>query len=389
MKLTRTTILLAGSLTLGACATGEQLTHPRATPPASARDAHATAATRGERTDDSRVRAWEDASRRAIRSGLSIAPSFRERVRFPAGAPHAIAYRFALREGQVLRIAYRPLDGDVTLFTEMFEYLGGEVYRPAGATPRGSTELTFTARTTGEYVLRLQPEIGGSGLFEVAVDGDSPLAFPVADASLRDIRSHFGDGRDGGARSHEGVDIFAPRGTPVVAAADGRVTQVGSNGIGGRFVWLADANGGLTYYYAHLDEHRVAQGAWVRAGDTIGTVGNTGNASGTSPHLHFGVYRTGRVALDPAPLLAGAGPVDFHAEVDAEMLGRWARTSGDRVRLRSSPSLAGAILAELTAATPVFVLGGVPDWHRVLLPDGTTGFMSSEFTRLEAVQPEP
>jgi peptidoglycan LD-endopeptidase LytH len=377
MNLTRTTLVVVGcALTLGGCVPGEITSMPR--PTGTPRDSHATAASR---SDAAALRAWEEASRRAVRSGLSIAPSFRERVRFPGGAPHAVAYRFTLREGQLLQVRQHALDGGAPLFTEMFQHLGGEVYRPAGSARGGAEDLAFTAPVTGEYVLRLQPQIGGSGLYEIAVDADAPLVFPVAFGSTRDIRSGFGEARDGGARAHAGVDIFAPRGTPVVATAEGRVTQVASNPIGGLVIWLADGHSGLTYYYAHLDEHRVRQGQWVAAGDTIGTVGNTGNARGTSPHLHFGIYRPGRIALDPAQLLVDAPDATIRAEVDAGMLGRWALTSANRVRLRSSPSMAGAILAELSAATPLFVLGGVSDWHRVLLADGTSGFVAAEFTR--------
>jgi peptidoglycan LD-endopeptidase LytH len=370
--------MVGAALTLGGCVHGERIMQPRPGSATAVRDAYAA---ERARADAAAVQAWEEASRRAVRSGLSIAPSFSERVRFPAGEPHAIAYRFTLREGQALRVRHNALDGGGLLFSEMFQHLGGEIYRPARTARHGSSDLSFTAHTTGEYVLRLQPGIGGSGLYEITVDGDSPLVFPVASAGLHDIRSHFGDPRDGGARRHEGVDIFAPRGTPVLAAADGRVTQVAANAVGGLVIWLADANGGVSYYYAHLDEHRVAQGDLVAAGDTIATVGNTGNARGTSPHLHFGIYRPGRVALDPAPLLTGATAPAIHADVDPELLGSWATTSAARVRLRASPSLAGAILAELNAATPLFVLGGVADWHRVLLADGTSGFVAAEFTR--------
>jgi peptidoglycan LD-endopeptidase LytH len=379
MNLTRTLLVAAGTVVvLAGCVRGERFEQPRPSVSLSPRDAHIRAVAR---TEGSAQAAWEEASRRAVRSGLSIAPGFRERVRFPAGQPHAIAYRFTLREGQTLRIRHQALDGGAPLIADVFHHLGGEIYGPAHTSRTGPGEIRLSAATTGDFVLRLQPEIGGSGLFEVEVDGDSPLVFPVAWATTADIRSAFGAARDGGARRHEGVDIFAPRGTPVVAVADGRISQVSTDRVGGHVIWQTDDASGLLYYYAHLDEHRARRGDWVSAGDTIGTVGNSGNARLASPHLHFGIYRSGRrVALDPAPLLAGSGSPAYHADVDPGMLGRWATTTGDGVRLRNSPSLAGAILAELSAATPVLVLGGVMDWHRVLLPDGTTGFVSARFT---------
>lgn len=373
--------MAAAAVALNACAAGEQTRYNRAPTPTSPRDVYA--GTLGADADPAAVRAWEDASRRALRSGLTIPASFQERVRFPAGEPHAVAYRFTLREGQRLHIRHRALEGGAYLFAEVFQDLGGDIFRPVDSAPRGGRDLTFTARSTGSFVLRLQPEIGGSGLYEISVDGDAGLLFPVLHAGLGDIGSVFGDPRDGGRRRHEGVDIFAPRGTPVVAVASGQVTRVSTDNLGGRVVWVTDDSSGLSYYYAHLDEQLVRQGTWVQAGDVLGTVGNTGNARGTPPHLHFGVYAPGRVALDPAPMLVAGELASAGEPVDADLLGRWARTTTDRVRLRNSPSLTGAILAELQAQTPLLVVGGVADWHRVLLPDGTTGFVSSQFTAME------
>jgi murein DD-endopeptidase MepM/ murein hydrolase activator NlpD len=121
----------------------------------------------------------------------------------------------------------------------------------------------------------------------------------VSGAGAASIQSGYGAARDAGRRRHEGVDIFAPRGTPVVAASDGFVVKVGENALGGRVVWLWDMSRGVTIYYAHLQEQLVTTGAFVRAGDTLGTVGNTGNARTTAPHLHFGIYARGEGALDP------------------------------------------------------------------------------------------
>ena len=115
------------------------------------------------------------------------------------------------------------------------------------------------------------------------------------------IQSRWGAPRDGGARRHEGIDVFAPRGTPVLAGAAGRVSRVQETPIGGRVVWLQTDAGSL--YYAHLDRPLVAAGDRVGAGDTLGTVGNTGNAAATPPHLHFGIYAPR--AIDPEPFVVG------------------------------------------------------------------------------------
>jgi peptidoglycan LD-endopeptidase LytH len=294
----RTTTILAGLAVLAGCAPGEPAFGPRPTAVRSERDLYAAST----RASDSAVRAWEEASRRALRSGERITPSFRQQVVFPDGRANAIAWRVSMVRGQSLRVSVSSASG-ADVFTDMFHHVGGEIFRPVHWTRRSSDGGTFIARTAGEYVLRVQPRIGDGGAFDVAVLGNAALLFPVAGAGAADIGGVFGDPREDGARTHEGVDIFAPRGTPVIAVADGRITQARNTPVGGLVVWQADAASALTYYYAHLDELLVREGAYARAGDVIGRVGNTGNARGVRPHLHFAVYEPGRVPLDPEPLL--------------------------------------------------------------------------------------
>jgi peptidoglycan LD-endopeptidase LytH len=380
MKCTDSPVLLAAALLLGAgCAPGERVIGA-GLPPVGAGTPHDAyvlhlAAVHGADA----ARSWEDASRRALRSGLTIPPSFRERVRFPDGDVHAVAYRFPLRAGQRLRVDVRVVDIQRPLFADVFEVVGGRIFRHVQSAPPGAAEVTFAARATAEYVLRLQPELGSGGTVEVAVADEAPLLFPVAGADASAIGGRFGDPRDAGARSHEGVDIFAPRGTAVLAAAGGRVASTRPTPIGGNVVWLEDAATGLSYYYAHLDAVHVRTGQQVGAGEVIGTVGNTGNASGVRPHLHFGIYRPYREAVDPAPFLRSAADLTTLA-VDVAALGQWVRLAGHGVRLRGSPGPAGTVLAELPSHTAMFVLGGVGDWHRVVLEDGTSGFVAARFT---------
>ena len=144
------------------------------------------------------------------------------------------------------------------------------------------------------------------GNVAVAAPPDNELAalkFPVAGAGVEHIISDFGDPR-GGGRRHEGVDIRAERGRPVVAALAGVVHRVKRGGKGGRQIWLRSHGGRFTLYYAHLDRQLVSEGATVQAGQVIGAVGNTGNAAGATPHLHFCIYRGKRQAVDPLPYLS-------------------------------------------------------------------------------------
>jgi murein DD-endopeptidase MepM/ murein hydrolase activator NlpD len=108
----------------------------------------------------------------------------------------------------------------------------------------------------------------------------------------------------GGERLHKGQDIFAPRGTPVYSAAEGYVWRIGENSLGGKTVSVLGA-GGRIFYYAHLDDYAkdLNTGDFITPENVIGFVGTTGNAKGTPPHLHFGVYGSSG-AIDPLTLLA-------------------------------------------------------------------------------------
>jgi peptidoglycan LD-endopeptidase LytH len=128
------------------------------------------------------------------------------------------------------------------------------------------------------------------------------LRVPVRGITVRRIANTFGAPRSGGRR-HEGLDIFAPAGTPVVSATGGFVAHVGTNNLGGLVVYTVGA-GGRVYYYAHLSRYgRFQEGDLIKPGDVLGYVGNTGNARGTPPHLHFGVYDSGWEAVNPYSLL--------------------------------------------------------------------------------------
>jgi len=108
-----------------------------------------------------------------------------------------------------------------------------------------------------------------------------------------------------GGRRHKGVDMFAARGTPVVAVVDGRI-KFSSNSLGGRSTHLYSDNG-TVYYYTHLDAHpsNVSSGQRVAKGTVVGFVGNSGNARYTSPHNHFEIRPNGR-AVNPYPTVRSA-----------------------------------------------------------------------------------
>jgi murein DD-endopeptidase MepM/ murein hydrolase activator NlpD len=132
---------------------------------------------------------------------------------------------------------------------------------------------------------------------------ESRISMPLAQISRNQIANTWHAAR-GADRLHEGQDIFAPKGTPILSATRGLVYKIGENSLGGQTVSIMGA-GGRVYYYAHLDAYapNLAEGDFVTPKTVLGFVGTTGNAQGTPPHLHFGIY-TSSGPIDPLPLLA-------------------------------------------------------------------------------------
>ncbi len=138
------------------------------------------------------------------------------------------------------------------------------------------------------------------------------LAIPVVGVKPNELVDTFSQARDAGARVHDAIDIMAPLGTPVIAAAPGTVEKIWESDKGGHTVYVRSPDRRIIYYYAHLDGYAASlrEKMALKAGDPIGIVGFSGNASPDGPHLHFAVMATepdaswsAGTALNPYPLL--------------------------------------------------------------------------------------
>lgn len=178
----------------------------------------------------------------------------------------------------------------------------------------------------------------------LAADPPPVLPVPVDGVGPGQLADTWGDARSGG-RSHQGIDIFAARRTPVRSTTRGIVMRRGDNPLGGRTVTILGP-GGWRHYYAHLQQYGgQREGDWVEAGEVIGFVGTSGNAPPDAPHLHYAIYsREGPINPYPA-LAAGLGDQGSRAPDGglggasrAEIQGRMRVAIRSRMRLRWSPS---------------------------------------------------
>ncbi|HXM48836.1 MAG TPA: M23 family metallopeptidase [Pyrinomonadaceae bacterium] len=137
------------------------------------------------------------------------------------------------------------------------------------------------------------------------------LIIPVAGVRPEQLRDTFSESRAEG-RIHDAIDIPAPRGTAVIAAADGPIVKLFQSARGGTTIYQLSVDGKLVYYYAHLDRYAegLAQGHFAKQGETIAYVGDSGNAGPGNYHLHFSIAEISNpkdfwhgVNINPYPLL--------------------------------------------------------------------------------------
>ncbi|WP_439481243.1 peptidoglycan DD-metalloendopeptidase family protein [Cyclobacterium plantarum] len=328
----------------------------------------------------SMVREWEEAGKRVLADSNQVELPYKELTRFDPAEPEAASFLFSASEGQKITVDLKLLsDTSATWFIDLFEVKeGGELEELKIEGEKYTSK--YPVKSGDKFLLRLQPELLRGGLVELSISYTPSLSFPLLEKSYLNIASFFGDPRAGGRRQHEGVDIFAARGTPVLAVREGRVSRVGNNRLGGKIVRIS--SGRYSFYYAHLDSQLVAVGTKVKPGDTLGTVGNTGNARTTAPHLHFGIYAPGWKSVDPLGFFQEAPELAGLSMADSVFFGHWARVKPARVNLRQGPSTRNMILDKLEKQAVFRIMGKTQGWLRIRLPDERQGFLAENLVEL-------
>lgn len=325
---------------------------------------------------------WFTAADKSLNAPLQITLPFREAGYFESSAPSSRGYRFDGRRGQqlIIQLDKKPATG-FRVFVELWKQSNGSNTKNKLLESVDTTALRYELDEDGVYNVRMQPELLAGGSYEIAITTAPSLRFPVQSARISRIGSFWGDARDAGARSHEGIDIFGPLRTPVVAAANGTVYRVGNNNLGGKVIFLRPDDRDFSLYYAHLDSQLVREGQRVMAGEVLGLMGKTGNARNTPVHLHFGIYARGG-AVDPFPFVnpdiekpAAVGISNYEAMMNKTMI---AGKSTSTVSSKRNDPPTDLKIPEHTVLT---IIGASANRYRVLLPDGTEGYISAGSVR--------
>lgn len=325
---------------------------------------------------------WRMEAEESLAAPLSISLPYSERRLLEVDYLQPITFAVDRKMDELIQISISPsINTRAEIFVDVF-YVKDAATQPRriGSMSTKEQQFTIAADHTGHYLVRLQPSHAAQGLVDITITSPLRYGFPVDTERENAVQSLFGGERDGGARRHEGIDIFAPRGTPVIAAEAGLVTRVGDTPRGGKNVWVRGDQ--RSFYYAHLDSIAVTPGERVMRGEVLGTVGNTGNAVTTSPHLHFGIYKFAQGAVDPLPLVGRKKSVNNYAPPRVELAPRWLSINTNNANLRSGPSLKTTSVASLMRAELLQVDAVAGDWLRVTTGKGAKGFIARHLTKM-------
>lgn len=317
-----------------------------------------------ENISDELFELWESRIQKGLEDSLEVELPYFENGQLRPRDFAIYSYSIYLMPGEFLK-AEMKTDSTVKVFSELYKFdkTNQEFQKLVSGDPEENS-LSFEIKESGLYKLLLQPEIEANSKFEFQIEKSPTYLFPVMKGKNADIGSYYGDMRDGGKRFHKGIDIFAKKGTPVVAATSGRIGFTGEKGLGGKQVWLRDRKRKQSLYYAHLDSI-VPDLKNVNPGDTLGFVGNTGNARTTPSHLHFGIYKTSQGAIDPLGYVYLIEEKENRAEISDDFPSRLIIESG-RANFRNKPAASNyKIIRNGNTGERLYVQGKTNDWYHV------------------------
>ncbi|WP_373518566.1 peptidoglycan DD-metalloendopeptidase family protein [Pricia sp.] len=326
---------------------------------------------------------WENAFNEAMNDSLQIEMPYVEQGIFFEKNTIAYSYNLVLQRGEVFHVEVRMDSLSSPVFVDLYEQTSDSLpkYDLTARNENGQRNLEKVIEKSGVYKVIVQAGIGATDHFQFELYSTPSYAFPVTGKNNEAIQSFWGADREGGRRSHKGVDIFADRGTPVVAVTDGRVSSTGERGLGGKQVWVKSGLLGNSLYYAHLDSILVKTGNRVQIGDTLGLVGNTGNARTTTPHLHFGIYEGYRGAIDPLPFIR----INDKPSIDqktASFESPKITVSATRANLRQSPSVQSEKIGEAKKGDTLFILGIAKKWAHIKTETGQKTYVHQSLIEL-------
>ncbi|MGB3342737.1 MAG: M23 family metallopeptidase [Aequorivita sp.] len=328
--------------------------------------------------NDSLLLKWKDAFERSQKDSLQITLPYSESGIFSKEDFFVYSYNVQLKEGERIVVEVEKQPDSAYVFIDLFQENKekSKTFKLVESAEDKSSTLSREIDQSGFYKITVQPQMDLELPFILKIYSEPVYPFPISGGENKNIKSFWADPRDSGSRSHEGIDIFADRGTPVIAVTNGKISDVGNGGLGGKQVWLRDQSFNNTVYYAHLDSIAVSKGKRVKTGDTLGFVGNTGNAETLPPHLHFGIYKS-KGAINPFPYIRKTEiqTVDSLSTITKAVVLK------QKTEINKGPASIFKKVGSLKINDTLFVLGKSQNWFHIQTRDSLKGYVNEKLIK--------
>ncbi len=323
--------------------------------------------------NDSLLLRWKNAFENSKRDSIQITLPYSESGVFSTEKFNVYSYNVQLKEGERIVVEVGKQRDSSFVFVDLFQAKSDSLksFKLLKSSEDKKSSLSQEIETSGFYKIIVQPEMKLQFPFVLKIYTEPLYAFPVSGGGNKNIQGFWADPRETGSRSHEGIDIFADRGTPVIAVTDGIVESAGERGLGGKQVWLKDDLFGTTIYYAHLDRIVVSEGEKLKNGDTLGFVGNTGNAKDLPAHLHFGIYKS-KGAVNPLSFIK---KTEIQTSEMPSAVTK-AITLKNNTDVRKGPSSVFKQFGSLKKNDTLIVLGKNQKWFHIQTSDSLKGYIN-------------